>query len=120
MPRLFVYHSENKENEGFTKVVKIQEYKLLFYITIPAMWASIITGATMMYINTYLIAQYWMLIKLFFVILLFIFTYSMKYYFLQLQNNTCQKSGKFFRMYNEIPTIIMIAIVIFVVIKPNF
>lgn len=120
MPRLFVYHSENKNNKDFVKVAKIQEHKLLYIITIPAMWITIISGALMLYVNDVFIYQIWMIIKFIFIAILLGFTYSLKYYFEQFKNDKCNKSGKFFRIYNEIPTIAMIAIVIMVMIKPSF
>jgi putative membrane protein len=47
MPRLFVYHAEHADNAGFVEVVKIQEYKIFQYIGVPAMWATVISGAAL-------------------------------------------------------------------------
>jgi len=44
MPRLFVYHAENADNEGFVKVVKVMEMKIYKYIGMPAMWATLLSG----------------------------------------------------------------------------
>ena len=44
MPRLFVYHAENIENEGFVEVVKVMEMKIYKYIGVPAMWATVLSG----------------------------------------------------------------------------
>ena len=51
LPRLFVYHVENKNNKAFTDVVKIQELKIYKIIGAPAMWATIVSGGFMIYVN---------------------------------------------------------------------
>ncbi len=118
-PRLYVYHSENADNEGFVEVVKIQEYKLLKYIGNPAMWATIISGATMLWLNPAIFKSgLWMHWKLLFVILLFGYHYTLEYHRKKLAQNPSYKPGKFYRFYNEVPTLLMIGIVIFVVVKP--
>jgi putative membrane protein len=119
-PRLYVYHQEHADNSGFVEVVKIQEYKLITYIGMPAMWATIASGAWMIYLTFPYIFEggYWMHAKLIVLVLLVAYTYSLEYYRKELSEGRCTKSGKFFRFYNEIPTILSIAIVIFVVVKP--
>ncbi len=51
LPRLFVYHVENADNAGFVEVAKIQEYKLYKYIGVPALWATVLSGSTMLTLN---------------------------------------------------------------------
>ena len=51
LPRLFIYHREHADNKAFGEVVKIQEYKLYAYIGVPAMWATILSGVVMLYLN---------------------------------------------------------------------
>jgi len=123
LPRLFVYHAENIENKGFVEVAKIQEMKLFKYIGVPAMWATIISGSVMIYLSiegdfNLFKTGGWLHAKLFFVALLIIYFYSMNHYRVQLLEDRCQKSGKFFRIYNEVPTILMLLIVAMVVIRP--
>ena len=118
LPRLFVYHREHSDNEGFVEVVKIQEYKLYKYIANPAMWATIISGGAMLAINFSYLSSGWMIAKLILVALLIAYHYSLEYHRRVLAKNPNFKSGKFYRFYNEIPTLLMIGIVIFVVIKP--
>jgi len=117
-PRLYVYHSEHAENKGFVEVVQIQEYKLYTYIGNPAMWATILSGATMLYLNPDYLTQGWMIAKLIFLGFLIAYHYSMEFHRKKLIDNPCYKPGKFYRFYNEVPTLLMIGIVIFVVIKP--
>ncbi len=117
-PRLYVYHSENADNSGFVEVVKIQEYKLFKYIGVPAMWATIISGGTMLWLNSALLKMPWMHAKLLFVALLIAYHFSLEYHRKKLIENPHYKPGKFYRFYNEVPTLLMIGIVIFVVVKP--
>ena len=118
-PRLFVYHSENGDNEGFVKVVQRQEYILNKAIGTPAMWATIISGSTMLYLNPGIFQSGgWMHAKLFFVVLLIAYHFSLERLRKNLITNPHYKSGKWFRFYNEVPTLLMIGIVIMVVVKP--
>ena len=118
-PRLYVYHSENADNKGFVEVVQIQEYKLIKYIGTPAMWATIVSGAFMIYLNPSIFQSGgWMHAKLLFVVLLFAYHFSLEYHRRKLIDNPAYRPGKFYRFYNEVPTLLMIGIVIFVVVKP--
>jgi protoporphyrinogen IX oxidase len=120
LPRLFVYHVENIEKKEYVEVVKIQEYKIYKYIGAPAMWATIISGITMIALNPILLdfqSNSWMYAKLITIILLVIYSFSLEKYRIQLKNDICKKSGKFFRMYNEMPTMLAILIVGFVITK---
>jgi len=118
-PRLYVYHSENADNSGFVEVVKIQEYKLLKYIGNPAMWATILSGGLMLWLNSAIFASgIWIYAKLLFVALLFAYHLSLEYHRKKLIDNPSYRPGRFYRFYNEVPTLLMIGIVIFVVVKP--
>ena len=117
LPRLYVYHQEHSEKQEFVEIVKIQEYKLYKYIGAPAMWATIVSGITMIAINPELMSQGWFQAKLFLLVILIGYSYSLEVYRKQLENGTCIKSGKFFRAYNEVPTILAILIVTFVILK---
>jgi putative membrane protein len=116
LPRLFVYHVEHIENKGFVEVAKIQEMKLFKYIGVPAMWATVLSGAVLIYFIGF--HGGWLHAKLFFVALLIIYFFSLNKYRKELLEDRCTKSGKFFRLYNEVPTILMLFIVAMVVIKP--
>jgi putative membrane protein len=117
LPRLYVYHQEHSEKKEFLEVVKIQELKLYKYIGAPAMWATILSGSSMLYLNSNLLTQDWMQFKLILITLLVLYSFSLEIYRKQLENDTCDKSGKFFRAYNEVPTLISILIVTFVILK---
>ncbi|WP_456402284.1 protoporphyrinogen oxidase HemJ [Hydrogenimonas sp.] len=118
-PRLYVYHQEHAQNEGFVEVVKIQENKLYNFIGVPAMWATIISGTAMIALNPALFQSgMWLHIKLTAALLLVAYHFSLGWFKRRLHAGECTKSGKFFRAYNEVPTILMIVIVIMVVVKP--
>lgn len=119
MPRLFVYHRENIDNKGFVDVVKIQQQKLFKYIGQPAMAATVITGVIiLMLVPSFLTGGGWMHAKITVVVLLLIFHFSMDVMRKKLEDGTCKRDGNFFRIYNEIPTILAIFIVILAVVKP--
>lgn len=119
LPRLFVYHVEHKDNAGFVEVAKIQEYKLYKYIGVPALWATILSGTAMIVLNPSIFQSGgWMHAKITTVLLLIAYSYSLGYFRKKLESNECNKSGKFFRAYNEVPTILSLIIVIMVIVKP--
>ncbi len=118
LPRLFVYHAENSEKREFVEVVKIMEYKLIKFIGVPAMWATILSGAYLTYITESLSTGGWLHAKLFFVATLVCYHIYLERLRKRLKEDKCLKSGKFFRYLNEYPTVAMIAIVIFVIFKP--
>ena len=118
LPRLFVYHVEKKKKKEFVEVVKIQEYKIYKYIGLPAFWATLISGVIMLSLNPVLFQSGpWLDAKLFVVLLLSVYSFSLEYYRVQLACGLCIKSGKFFRAYNEVPTLFSILIVTYVIVK---
>lgn len=117
MPRLFVYHQENKDKKDFTDVVKIQERKIYKVIGMPAMWATIISGGTLLALNPSLLEQSWMIAKIIFLALMIAYSFSLEYFRKILERDECSKNGQFFRAYNEVPTLFAILIVVFVITK---
>ncbi len=117
LPRLYVYHSENIENKGFVEVVKIQEYKLFKYIGVPSMWTTVLSGSYLAY-EIGFAGNSWLHVKLLFVAFLIIYFYSLEKLRKEFAEDRCERSGKFFRMYNEVPTLLMLVIVAMVVLKP--
>lgn len=118
LPRLYVYHVEHSNKSEFVEVVKIQEYKIYTYIGLPAFWATLLSGSAMLIINPILFETgTWIYAKLVVAALLTAYSFSLEYYRLQLEKDECQRSGKFFRAYNEVPTLLSILIVAYVVVK---
>lgn len=118
LPRLFVYHSENRNAVEFVNIVKLQEYRLFAYIMRPAMLASIITGAMLIIANTAVFKSgMWIHIKLTLVALMLIFHIACGIFASKMQRESCELSPRFFRVFNEVPTLLMIGIVLCAVLK---
>jgi len=117
MPRLFVYHVENAENSGFVKVIKIMELKIYKYIGVPAMWATVLSGLYLSF-EIGFSGNAWLHTKILFVLILMAYFFSLGHYRKVLLEDRCTKSGKFFRFYNEVPTILLLIIVALVIFKP--
>ncbi len=118
LPRIFVYHSE-AYHESQKEVFKTMERKLYNYIMMPAMLLSWIFGVLLIHsVGLAVLTQLWMLIKLGAVTVLTYYHFTLGKYLndFALENNT--KTAKFFRIYNEIPTIILIVVIFVVIFKP--
>ena len=117
-PRLYVYHTEHKNKPDFVEVVKIQEYKMYKYIGLPAMWATVISGVWMLYLRPDLLqGDGWMHAKILVVLVLMAYSFSLEYFRVQLERKNYTKSGNFFRAYNEVPTVLSLLIVGYVITK---
>ena len=119
LPRIFVYHVENNEKKQATDIFEIMEKKLYFYIMRPAMILTWLFGIILIYINgVETLFQAWMQIKIILIILLSVFHEYLGRCLYSLKNNTNTRSAKYFRIINEIPTIILILVVFIVIFKP--
>ena len=119
LPRIFVYHVENKEKKDATKIFEVMEKRLFFYIMRPAMIFTWIFGLILIYLNGIeIFSQIWMQLKFILVILLSIFHEYLGQCIYSLKNNTNTKSSKYFRVINEVPTILLILVVFIVIFKP--
>ncbi len=119
LPRIFVYHVENSEKKETTEIFKVMEKRLYFYIMRPAMILSWLFGIILIYISGIdIFSQLWLHIKLGLVILLTIYHEFLGICLKSLRLNTNTKTSKFFRIINEVPTIILIFIIFIVIFKP--
>jgi protoporphyrinogen IX oxidase len=119
LPRIFVYHVENKEKKEATDIFEVMEKKLFFYIMRPAMIFTWIFGLILIYLNGIeIISQLWMQIKIALVILLSVYNDYLGKCLVSLKNNSNNRSSKFFRIINEIPTVILIFVIFLVIFKP--
>ena len=118
LPRLFVYHVEHAHKSEFVEVVKIQEYKIYKYIGLPAFWATLLSGAAMLIVNPVLFETgTWLHAKIVVVALLPAYSFSLEYFRVKLEKDECELSGKFFRAYNEVPSLLSLLIVGYVVVN---
>ena len=119
LPRIFVYHVENSEKKETTEIFEVMEKRLYFYIMRPAMILSWLFGIILIYINGIdIFSQLWMHIKLGLVVLLTIYHEYLGICLKSLKLKTNTKTSKFFRIINEVPTIILIFIIFIVIFKP--
>ena len=119
LPRIFVYHVENKEKKEATDIFEVMEKKLFYYIMRPAMIFTWIFGLILIYLNgVEIFSQLWMQIKIILVILLSAYNDYLGKCLISLKNNSNTRTSKFFRIINEIPTVLLIGIIIVVVFKP--
>ena len=119
LPRIFVYHVENYEKKQTTEVFEIMEKKLFNYIMRPAMILSWLLGIILILIigiETY--SFLWLQIKLVLVFLLSIYNEYLGKCVKLLKLGENKKSTKFYRIINEIPTVLLIFIVFIVIFKP--
>ncbi|MCJ8327344.1 MAG: protoporphyrinogen oxidase HemJ [Campylobacterales bacterium] len=118
LPRIFVYHVENIEKKEYIEIAKVQERKLYKFIGLPAMWATIFSGASLIFLNPDIIKYGpWLHAKLFVLLFLIAYSFSLNFYREQLENDTCKKTGNFFRAYNEVPTVLSLLIVAYAITK---
>ena len=119
LPRIFVYHVDNIEKKEATDIFEVMEKKLFYYIMRPAMIFTWIFGLVLIYLNgVEIFSQLWMQIKIVLVILLSAYNDYLGKCLVSLKNNSNARSSKFFRIINEVPTIILIFIVFLVIFKP--
>ncbi len=145
LPRLFVYHSMTEEKAVFEQL-KVMEYKLYYFIMRPALFLTLLTGGVLMLLYTLdpthvfpavevskasfwqFWLRNWLLWKLGLVALLLLFHWRCGFYLkhLALAQNPDEfkasphyKTHRFFRVFNEIPTIILIMVIFLAVYKPH-
>ena len=118
LPRIFVYHSE-ADHESQKRVFKTMERKLYNYIMMPAMLLSWLFGILLIQsLGHSIFLELWMQIKVIAVVILTYYHFTLGKYLKNFAQDNNNKTPKFFRIYNEIPTIILIVVIFVVVFKP--
>ena len=119
LPRIFVYHVENKNDQNISNVFKVMERKLYFYIMMPAMVLSWIFGLLLISsIGFDQLVNKWLEIKLILVLILTIYHLFLGVCLKKFSIDKNTYSSKFYRIFNEVPTILLILIVFIVIFKP--
>ena len=118
LPRLFVYHSLVDVGSVRSQTFKLMERRLLKGIMNPAMIISWLLGLYLLHLNPSLLQEYWMIAKI--VCVVFMTYFHMKFAGMRrkLEADETPKSDKYYRYWNEAPTLTMIAIVILAVVEP--
>tara|TARA_X000001036_G_scaffold74628_1_gene66120 strand:- start:1 stop:378 length:378 start_codon:yes stop_codon:yes gene_type:complete len=118
LPRIFVYHSET-EDKSQQKIFKTMEKKLYNYIMMPAMLLSWLFGILLIHtLGFSAFSELWMQIKIIAVVILTYYHFTLGKYLNDFAIDSNQKTSKFFRIYNEIPTLILIVVIFVVIFKP--
>jgi putative membrane protein len=117
MPRLFVYHSQVAPGSEQSELFKVMERRLYKAIMMPAMLATVFFGLVLLAGSDFL-KHGWMHAKLLLVLALIVFHFYCAKWKNDFAADRNQRPQRFFRIANEIPTLLMIGIVIFVIVKP--
>ena len=122
LPRIFVYHSEaivNNKSKDLMSAFKVMERRLFVYIMNPAMIVSWIFGVLLIHtIGIENLSSLWLQLKLLFVIILTIYHFFLFQCLRKFTENNNSYSPKFYRIINEIPTVLLISVILVVVFKP--
>ena len=119
LPRIFVYHAENSNNEDTSRIFKTMERRLFVYIMNPSMILSWIFGILLLHsIGAESLREFWLIAKLLLVISLTFYHFFLFTCLKRFSENNNIHSPKFFRFINEVPTVLLIAIIFIVVFKP--
>jgi putative membrane protein len=122
--RLFIYHTEaqskpEQEKGILSKQFTIMEKKLWWIITTPAMILTIIFGVAMLILQPFYLKMGWMQIKLSFVLLLLVYHFVCQRILFQLKNNTFKWRSNGLRIWNEVATLALVAIIFLVVMRDS-
>ena len=118
LPRLFVYHAERGTPGGeLSETLKVMERKLLRFIMRPAMIVTWATGLWLLWAGGWWMDG-WMHAKILLVILMTGAHHMMQGWLKTFEADANEKTGRFYRIMNEVPTLIFIGVVILVIVKP--
>ena len=118
LPRIFVYHVEANDNSQKT-VFKTMERKLYNFIMMPAMLLSWLFGILLIHsLGFSAFSELWMQVKIIAVVILTFYHFTLGKYLHDFAIDNNQKTSKFFRIYNEIPTLILVVVIFVVIFKP--
>lgn len=118
LPRLFAYHADAPVGSPQAETFKVMERRLLRIIMNPAMIATWIFGLSMVAANPALFEQGWLHAKLLLVLMMSALHGVFSKWRRVLARDQNRHSAKFYKIWNEVPTVLMIVIVILVIVKP--
>lgn len=117
LPRLFVYHASSKPGSEQSETFKVMEHRLLKFIMMPAMVLTWIIGVVLVLLGQWVTAP-WFQAKFMLVLAMTILDGYLRLWAADFRFDRNRRTPKFYRIVNEIPTVLMIAIVVLVVVKP--
>ena len=119
LPRLFVYHNDKEKLTEIDLTFLLMEYRLLKYIMNPALIITYLLGIILVYENNYLLAENYFLLKLVLVFILSMFHIYLSILYKDFKKGYRYKKTKFYRIINEIPTLLIIVTIFIIVVKPS-
>ena len=120
LPRIFVYHATTTDTISLERFV-IMERRLYFGIMWPAAILTTVFGFAIVYqASDYYLVQVWFQLKLAIVLVLWFYHLSLWYFLQQFKHQKNKHGSRFYRLYNELPTLVLIAVVLLVVLKPSW
>ena len=120
LPRLFVYHSSTEAGSTASETFKVMERRLMGAIMTPAMLASWILGLVLIAglgVEAFR-GSYWLLVKISLVVILSGLHLVLAWHLRTFATDRNRHSARYFRILNEVPTVLMIAIVVMVIVRP--
>lgn len=119
LPRLFVYHAENEQKKDIPPIFKVMERRLLKAIMRPAAMVVVVSGVLLVHFGSWDQAlPVWLWLKLLLVVCMLAFHGLLEVHVARFRDDRENKSGRYFRVINEVPTLLLVGIVVLVVIKP--
>lgn len=116
--RLYVYHVENKDKSEICSVLSVMERRLYYFITTPAMLFTLLMGIVLMVLNPSLLLAGWFHAKIFFLLPLFAYHFFAGHVRVRLLAGDYFLSGRQCRLINEVPALVLVAVVFLAVLKP--
>ena len=117
LPRLFVYHSTKEIGSDASETFKVMESKLLKIIANPSLIFVWVSGLVLL---NYKGLEIWLILKMVLVMGMTLFHFYLNFLTQRFENDANVKSEKFFRVINELPTILLFIIAVLVVFQPRF
>ena len=117
LPRLFVYHATKEIGSDSSETFKVMESKLLKIIANPSLILVWISGLGLL---NYKGLEIWLILKMFLVMAMTLFHFYLNFLRIGFENDSNQKTENFYRVINEVPTVLLILIVVLVVFQPRF
>jgi protoporphyrinogen IX oxidase len=118
LPRLFVYHVDAAVGSAQDETFKVMERRLLKAIMRPAAVAALISGLVLIWVVGFGWTDIWLVVKLVAVLGMFMAHGKLESHVVEFARGERRHSSRYFRIFNEVPTVLMIIIVIMVVVKP--
>lgn len=118
LPRLYVYHADADKGSDKSETFKVMENRLLRFIMNPAMILTFVFGGIMLYLNPSLMQAPWIHIKFLTVFAMLVIHMVFAKWRKDFASDINNRSAKFYKIWNEVPTALLIIIVILAVVKP--